>query len=42
MLLFYLGLLRREETTSHPDYDLLQENGPERRSSPELLHSSDV
>lgn len=42
MLLFYLGLLWREETTPHPDYDLLYENGAEMRISRELLYLSDV
>lgn len=42
MLLFYLGLLWRKETTSHPDYDLLHENVAEMRISRELLYLSDV
>lgn len=42
MLLFYLGLLWRKETTSHPGYDLLHENVAEMRISRELLYLSDV
>lgn len=42
MLLFYLGLLWRKETTSHPDYDLLHENVAKMRISRELLYLSDV